>query len=148
MRKVAASIVFAVAFVLFSYGSASAQIVQKVKDVADKTKEVTKGVSKDVAGETKEGTKKVGVVVTDGLEKSADGTEKAAKVGASKTKKFGNTAVNVTENVAGDAYEGGKYYTVKTWDGTKWVSKRVWFATKKTADATKDAVVGEGEQKP
>ena len=81
------------------------------------------------------------------IDKAADKTAEAAKVGASKTKKFGNSAVRVTENVAGDAYEGGKYFTVTTWDGTKWVSKRVWHATKKGAGATKDAVVGE-EQKP
>src|SRR5688500_11624670 len=101
--------------VLLSYGSASAQIVDKAKDVADKTKEVTK----DVAGETKDAAKKTGVIVTDGLKKAADKTGDAAKVAASKTKKFGNHALNVTENVVGDAYEGGKYYMVKTWDGTK-----------------------------
>jgi hypothetical protein len=34
-----------------------------------------------------------------------------AKVGASKTQKFGSNAVNVTENIARHAYEGGKWFT-------------------------------------
>ena len=124
MRKVIATGVFAFIAVLLSYGSASAQIVEKTKevtkDVAEKTKDVTVGA----ATKTK-------VIVTDGLAKTADGTEKAAKVGPSKTQKFGNNAVNVTENVVGQTYEGGKYFTVTTWDGAKWVSKRVWHPNKK-----------------
>ena len=52
----------------------------------------------------------------------------------------GRHTVNVTENVAGEVQEGGKYFMVTTWDGTKWVSKRTWYATKKAAGATKDAV--------
>ncbi len=127
--------VFAFVAVLFSYGSASGQIVNAAKDAADKAKEVTK---------------KTGVVVTDGLEKIADktkdatvdGTKKAAKT----TKNFGNKSVEVTENIAEGTVREGKFYTVKTWDGTKWVSKQVWFASKKTADKTKDVVVGDEDQ--
>ena len=104
MRKVIAGGVFAFIAVLLSYGSASAQIVDKAKDV-----------TKDVAGKTKDVTvstaTKTKVVVTDGLAKTADATEKAAKVGASKTQKFGSNAVNVTENVVGQAYEGGRWLT-------------------------------------
>src|SRR5688500_8840192 len=110
MEKVIKLGLFMFFTVLLSYGTASAQIVDKAKDVAGKTKEVTK----DVAGKTKDITvdtaKKAGDAVTDGLDKAGDATVKAAKVGASKTKKFGSNALNVTENVAGDAYEGGKYY--------------------------------------
>lgn len=155
MKNVVSAFLFAALVVCFSYSTASAQIVDAVKDAASKTKEVTKdvaGKTKDAAGKTKDVTvdasKKTVVVVTDGLDTAGDKTGKAVKVGASKTQKFGNTAVNVTENVAGDVYEGGKYYTVKTWDGTKWVSKRVWYATKKSAGATKDLVVGDDPQKP
>ncbi len=123
------------ALVSFSYVGAQAQVVGAVKDAAGKTKDVTV----DAAKKTK-------VVVTDGLETAADKTKsaadatgdataKGAKVAASKSKSFGNRTVSVTENIAGNAYEGGKFYTVTTWDGTKWVSKRVWFKTKKAADA-------------
>ena len=97
---------------------------------------------------TVDAAKKTGDAVSDGVDKAADTTKEAAKVGASKSKKFGNQAVRVTENVAGDAYEGGKYFTVTTWDGTKWVSKRVWYATKKGADMTRDAVTGKSSEKP
>lgn len=129
------------AVVLFSYGSANAQVVDAVKDAASKTKDVTV----DAAKKTK-------VVVTDGLEKAADTTKDvsvdAAKKTASTSKKIGNYSVDVTEGVTGTVYEGGKWFTVTTWDGTKWVSKRVWYATKKAGTATKDAVVGDGEKKP
>lgn len=125
------------ALVLFSYGSAEAQVVDAVKDAASKTKEVTK---------------KTAVVVTDNVKKAADKTEDVtvdtAKKTASASKKVGSYSIDVTESAAGHAYEGGKYYTVKTWDGTKWVSNRVWYKTKKAADATKDAIVGDGEKKP
>ena len=127
--------------VLFSYTTSSAQVVDAVKDAASKTKEVTV----DTAKKTK-------VIVTDSLSKAADKTgDAAAATGSaikSKSTKFGNTAVNVTENVAGQAYEGGKWFMVTTWDGTKWVTKRTWYATKKAAGATKDAVVGDEDNKP
>lgn len=126
--------------VFFSYNAVSAQIVEKVKDAAGKTKDVTV-----------ETTKKTTVVVTDALEKTGekamDVTGDTAKATGSKAKKFGRHTVNVTENIAGHSYEGGRWFTVTTWDGTKWVSKRTWFATKKAAGKTKDAVVGD-DQKP
>src|SRR5829696_6203476 len=103
--------------VLFAYGTSQAQVVDAVKDAASKTKDVTV----DAAKKTK-------VVVTDGLEKAADKTEDAAsatgKAVGSTSKKIGNHTINVTENIAGSAYEGGKWFVTTTWDGTKWVSKR------------------------
>ena len=123
-------------FVSFSYSAANAQIVDAVKDAAEKTKDVTVDAAKktaDVTGDIAEGAKDVTV---DGV--------KAAGKGA---KKVGNYTVDVTENVAGQAYEGGRWLTVTTWDGTKWVSKKVWFASKKAASATKDAVVGDDDEK-
>jgi cytochrome c biogenesis protein ResB len=106
--------------VLFSYGTANAQVVDAAKDAASKTKDVTVKTAK-----------KTSVVVTDALDKAADKTAEAAKVGASKTKSFGTHTVNVTDNVAGQAYEGGRWFMVTTWDGAKWVSKRTWFPDKK-----------------
>lgn len=129
------------AIVLFSYGSASGQVVDAVKDAAAKAKEVTVDAAK-----------KTTVVVTDGLEKAADKTKDEAvegsKKAASTSKKVGSYSIDVTEGVVGKTYEGGRYYSVKTWDGTKWVSKQVWYATKKAASGTKNAVVGDGQQKP
>lgn len=125
------------AIVLFSCVAAEAQVVEVVKDAASKTKDISKKTAEVVVDTAK-----------DVADTTGDVAVGAAKKTASTSKKFGNYSVNITENVAGAAYEGGKYFTVKTWDGTKWVSKRVWFATKKAADATKDFVVGDGEKKP
>ena len=112
-------------FVFIAYSSASAQ-------------------DPPVANETKDPEKKVRVVVTDGLEKAVVKTKDAALVvgekGKAATKNFGTNTLVVTENVVGEVKEGGKYYTVKTWDGAKWISKQVWFATKKAAEKVKDAV--------
>ena len=80
MRKIVASFVILLACVFLSYGSAQAQIVDKVKDAADKTKEVTKDVADKTKDVTVDTAKKTGVVVTDGLEKAGDKTEKAAKI--------------------------------------------------------------------
>ena len=122
MKNVITGSVLTALFVFLSYTGVSAQIVEKAKDIADKTKDVTV----ETAAKTK-------VIVTDGLATAADKSKQAAKVGASTTKRFGSNAVSVTENVVGDAYEGGKYHTVTTWDGTKWVSKRAWYKTKDIA---------------
>ena len=139
---------FAVAgFVFFAAVAADAQVVDAVKDAASKTKDVAED-AKDV---TVKGAKKTTVVVTDGVETAADKTADAAVLGAkatasgtkkaaSETKTFGSHTVSVSENVAEKAVEGGKYFTVTTWDGTKWVSKKVWYATKKTGSAIEDGV--------
>lgn len=127
------SVVVFLAAVFFAYGQANGQVVEKIKDAAGKTKDVTVDAAK-----------KTRVVVTDGLEKAADKTGDAAsatgKAVKSTSKKIGHHTINVTEDVAGTAYEGGKWFVVTTWDGTKWVSKRTWYETKKVAGATKDAV--------
>ena len=119
--------------VLFAYGQANAQVPEKVKDAAGKTKDVTV----DAAKKTK-------VIVTDGLEKAADKTGDAASAtaGAAKStsKTIGHHTVTVTDNVVGEVRKDGKWFVVTTWDGTKWVSKRTWMETKKVAGATKDAV--------
>ncbi len=131
---------FFFASVMFSYESANAQVVGAIKDAASKTKEVTV----DQAKKTANVATKIEVVVTDSLEKAADGTKDtaidASKKAASTSKKVGNYSVDVSENIAGTAYEGGKWFTVTTWDGTKWVSKRAWFKTKKAADETKKVI--------
>ncbi len=120
------------AAVLFAYGETNAQVVDKIKDAAGKTKDVTVDAAK-----------KTRVVVTDGLETAVDKTGDAAsatgKAVKSTSKTIGSHAVTITDNVAGSAYEGGKWFVVTTWDGTKWVSKRTWYATKKTGTAIKDA---------
>jgi hypothetical protein len=127
------SLVVFFAFVLFAYVGADAQVPEKVKDAAGKTKDVTV-----------EAAKKTKVIVTDGLEKAADKTGDAAsataKAAKSTTKTIGSHSVTVTENVAAEVKKDGQWLMVTTWDGTKWVSKRTWMETKKVAGATKDAV--------
>ena len=119
--------------VLFAYGQANAQVPEPIKDAAGKTKDVTV----DAAKKTK-------VIVTDGLTKAADKTGDAASATASAAKStsktIGHHTVTVTDNVVGEVKKDGKWFTVTTWDGTKWVSKRTWIETKKVAVATKDAV--------
>ena len=133
---------FAVAgFVFVGFVAADAQVVDAVKDAASKTKDVAED-AKDVTVKT---TKKTTVVVTDGVTGAADATADAAVLGAkatasgakkaaSETKSFGSHTVNVSEDIADKAVEGGKYFTVTTWDGTKWVSKKVWYASKSVVD--------------
>ena len=106
-------------FVFIAYTSVSAQDTPVVK-------------------ETAEAAKKVKVVVTDALEKAAVKTKDAAMMPTQKakavTKNFGTNTLVVTENITADAKstpEGGRYYTVTTWDGTKWVSKQVLYPPKK-----------------
>lgn len=134
--KVLCNFLAFLAIALFSYNTASAQVVEKVKDAAEKTKDVTV----DAAKKTVEVTKDV-------ADKTKDVTTEAAKKTGAGAKNVGGYTVKLVDNVKGQSYEGGKWLVVTTWDGTKWVSKRTWFATKKAATATKNAVVGDGENK-
>ena len=102
-------------FVFIAYGAAAAQ-------------------DKETANDTKSTGSKIKVVVTDGLQTAAEKTKDVAEAVVDKTKKtaksFGNKTVEVTEGVVGESIKQGRYYTVKTWDGTKWVSKQVFYETK------------------
>lgn len=114
-------LVFVVA-VLLSYRAGLGQDVDKTNDTVNKPK--TTSVS----------TSKPAVVVTDNLDKSSANIAGATTAKpASTTKAFGNHTLNITENVTGQSYEGGKWFTVTKWDGSKWVSKREWFPNKKTS---------------
>jgi ribosomal protein L18 len=124
INRLAGLMVFLVA-VLFSYSTVNAQVVDKTKDAASKAADVTV-----------DSAKKVSVVVTDNLKTAADKTGDAASAAAKSTvkssKTFGSHTVTLVENISGEPErEGGKYYNVSTWDGTKWVSKRTWFPDKK-----------------
>jgi hypothetical protein len=121
------SLMIALVFVVI--GSAShtnAQVVDKTKDAAEKAAKVTTDTAK-----------KTSVVVTDTLgdaaSKTKSATESAVKTTTTKAQTFGKNSVNVTESVAGQTYEGGKYLTVTSWDGAKWVSKQVWYPNSKTS---------------
>ncbi len=107
-------------FVFVAYGAAAAQ-----------DKETPNSTPSDPP-------KKVKVVVTDGLQTAADKTKDAASAVADTTKKtaksFGNKTVEVTEGVIGESIKQGRYYTVKTWDGAKWVSKQVFYETKRVVN--------------
>jgi len=116
-----------VVIAVVSVSSTNAQVVDKT---VDKTKEVTK----EAAKVTTDAVKKTSVVVTDTLSDAADktrsATESGAKTTTTKASTFGKNTLNVTENVVGQTYEGGKYLTVTSWDGAKWVSKQVWYPNK------------------
>lgn len=133
---------------LFSYSAASAQVVDAVKDAADKTKEVTIDttkktveITKDAADKTKNATEKI-------AGKTKDTTVNAAKTTGSGAKKIGNYTVELVDNVKEKTPEAGRWLVMTTWNGTKWVTKRTWVATKKAANVTKDAVVGNDHKQP
>ena len=152
------------AVVLFSYGTAQAQVVDAVKDAAKKTAEVTVDAAKktaevtsDVAGKTKDVTvdaaKKTADVTTNTYDKADNAvgdvniSEKTGNVASdvwNATVKGTKKAVYYTGDKAADfgklGYDAGKETVVTTWDGTKWVSNKVWVFTKKAADKTVDVV--------
>jgi len=70
-------------------------------------------------------------VAADVYEGAEDTTVDVAKTTGSGAKKIGEYTVNVTEGVVGQTYEGGKWLVHTSWDGTKWVGKRVWYPNKK-----------------
>lgn len=127
--------IFAVA--LFSYSAARAQVVKAVKDVAGKTKEVTVDTTKKTVEMTRGATEKVAGKTVE----AAKTTQVAAKTAAGYT-------VKLVDNVKGQTNEGGRWLTVTTWDGAKWVSKRAWFPVKKAASATKNAVAASEDKQP
>lgn len=129
------NVLFVLTIVLIAYGISDAQVVSNVKDSTVKATKKTVEVTKDIAGKTKD-------AVVDGTEKSIETGKAAGKTAT----KIGSYSVEVSENVAGTAYEGGKWLTVTTWDGTKWVSKRAWFATRKVADQTKKVLTSPDEK--
>jgi hypothetical protein len=114
--------------VLFSYSTVNAQSEEKTKDAVSKTKDV----AVEPASKTAAATSKHTVVVTDAV---ADAAKNAAAATESKpkttSKSFGGNTVTITDNVVGQSFEDGKWLTVTSWDGTKWVSKRQWFPNKK-----------------
>ena len=131
------------AIVLFSYGAANGQVVDAVKDAAKKTKDVTVDaakktveVTKDVADKTKDVTVDAAEKTVDVTKDVADKTVDGAKAAGSGAKKVGGFVVETTGDVAEKAVEGGKYFVHTTWDGTKWVSKKVWHPTKNAAAKT------------
>ena len=81
------------------------------------------------------------VVVTDNLAKPEAAALPAATQSKTSSKSYGNYSVNVSDNVQvqqsaqGQSLENGKFYTVTSWDGTKWVSKRTWMPNKPGAAA-------------
>ncbi len=112
--------------VLFAYGAANAQVVEKVKEGAEKAASATGNA----------------------VEKVADKTADAAKATYKGGKKVGNRTVELVDNVVDKSVDGGRWVVESTWDGSKWVSKRVWVASKKAAEGTKDFVVGDKDKKP
>lgn len=117
MMKTRSLAVFAAlsVFVLLSYSSVKAQEDSTEKPKTETPKSITKTT----------------VVVTDNLEVAKTASAPAAKQPTSTTKSFGNNSVQVTESVVGTNYEEGKWHTVTSWDGKRWVPKRVFYPNKK-----------------
>jgi hypothetical protein len=115
--------------VLFSYAIANAQNQTPTKKTTTPDKTTTNTTADQPAMPTHK------VVVTDNLAKPDASNAQAANQAKTTTKKIGNYSVNVTDNVQGQSMENGKFYTVTTWDGTKWVSKRTWMPNPGTAAA-------------
>ncbi|MEZ5344546.1 MAG: hypothetical protein R2681_03225 [Pyrinomonadaceae bacterium] len=141
--------------VLFSYTSVDAQVVDEVKKVAEKTKEVTVDTAKktgEVTGEVAEKTKDAAVKTVektgDVIEDSPEKTKETAEKTGAKTKEGARMVVQVTDNLAEPVVKKGRLLTVTTWDGTKWVSKKVWFSAKKSGATVKKAVTGSDKKKP
>ena len=135
------------AVVLFSYVGVDAQIVKGAKKVVEKTKDVTVDaakktaeVTKDVADKTKDASVDAAEKTVDVTKDVADKTVDGAKAAGSGAKKVGGFVVETTGDVAEKAVEGGKFFVHTTWDGTKWVSKKVWHPTKNAATKTIKAV--------
>lgn len=141
--------------VLFSYSSIDAQVVDQVKKAAEKTKEVTVDsvkkageVTGDVAEKTKNAAVKTVKKTGEVIEGTPDKTKEIADEIGSKSKDGARMVVNVADNLATPVVKKGRHLTVTTWDGTKWVSKKVWFAAKKSSSTVKETVVGNDEKKP
>ena len=113
------------AAVLFSYGAVRAQDPTPAKPAANDAP-----------------APKHKVVVTDNLAKPDTAATPATNQAKTSSKSYGNYSVNVSDNVQaqpnslGQSLENGKFYTVTSWDGTKWVSKRTWMANKPGATPT------------
>lgn len=122
---------------LISYSAANAQVVEKVKEAADKTREVTIDTTKSTVEMTK-----------DAADKTKSATVETVKTSSAKAKRFGSYTVELVDKVQGQTIENGRWLTVTTWDGAKWVSKRTWSATKKAANKTEKTIVGEKDKKP
>jgi hypothetical protein len=129
------AIIFAVA--LISYNTASAQIVEKVKKAADKTTEVTIDTTKKTVELTKDAT-----------DKTKNSIVEVGKKENPRANRFGSYTVELTDNVRGQTSESGRWLTVTTWNGMKWISKRTWIVTKKAADKTRKTVVGDRDKQP
>ncbi len=61
---------------------------------------------------------------------SDDKLSEAAKPNSSEAQNFGNYSVSISRTVSEKSLEAGKWLVTTTWDGAKWVSKKVWYPSK------------------
>jgi|SRR5437762_881468 len=113
------------AAVLFSYESVRAQNTTPSATKSKETVTATKAAPQTMPKHT--------VVVSDPFNKTDATAKDVATTPKTSSTKIGNYSVNVTEGVTGQSFEDGRWLTVTTWDGTKWVSKRTWFPNNKSA---------------
>lgn len=124
------------AIALISYSAANAQIVEKVTETADKTREVTIDTTKKTVGLT-----------GNAADKTKNATVEVAATNNSGAKRNGSYRIELVDDFKGQNSESGRWLTVTSWDGAKWVSKRTWSATKKAAVKTKSAGTGGKDKK-
>ena len=140
------------AAVIFSYTLTSAQVPDKVKDAASKTKDVSVKTAKKTTDVVNDSADKAVDKTKDVVDATGDTAAKTSKATASKSRQIGNYTVQTTENVTEMApakVKGeGRWLTTTTWDGSKWVAKRAWYETKKDTRSTKDAVTGSERPRP
>jgi hypothetical protein len=127
--------------VLFSYGIVKAQDQTKPTTTPAQPTTAQPSTSTQPATATTITSTNPRVVVTDNLSKPATTATQATQP-ATTTKAFGKYSVNVTDNVTAapatpaQNMENGKYFTVTSWDGSKWVTKRTWMPNNGSAAAT------------
>jgi hypothetical protein len=125
--------------VLFSYGIVKAQ--DQTKPTTPPAQPTTDQPSTPTQPATTITSTNPRVVVTDNLSKPATAATQTTQP-ATTTKAFGKYSVNVTDNVTAapttpaQNMENGKYYTVTSWDGSKWVTKRTWMPNNPNAATT------------
>ncbi len=105
---------------VFAAESAEAQVVPAAKKAAKTTKDTTVKVSKKAVKTSKKAVKG-----------AAKGVKKGAAVSKSAAEKGADVAAEGAKTAAEESVKAGRWVIVTSWDGTKWVSNKVWWATKK-----------------
>lgn len=119
-------IVFFAAVFLTFVGS-NQLISDRTLDKEGTAKDMTVGDPINAAVPTDGTAPNTGIAVNDTLETAAEATSTAGKGTKSKSKSFRNSTA---ESAVWRDHKGGKWVVVTSWDGEKWVTKRVYYPNK------------------